>query len=1035
MQISLEENKIIIQQAYYGEVNRAHSCITQTTNDSELTSFLIAFSDRPAALPPGVELTPYLSGVAFSKQYIFTKTFPDPFATRAGMVFTHALILNISNIHSVNNLDDILSYFVNEVPKERTELKPINLNIPKENSISANRVQPKFIQETIAAFISGTYPILFSGSIESFKIALQQIWNSPNTEFRKKIKFRTSFTPSDLEGIKDLTIVSIQKEFLPKWTGHKIVQSENNEQVEITSHSEALFLGHKKDNPFYSFLIELNVIQSDFQIFGQCDKVYNDITALDKIEDANILRQDIRLLSKISPSPSDGGKVKERFIKRLEELIHNGKDSNIKALRNIEWSAFENGEAKGKGIVFDFIANELLKATKIPLLSELLNIACSEEPKIWWHNSIQEYFKIPLANYTKPLLENLWKLIDDSEQTCKNVFSLVNVSTESEHSLRNSIPVKIKDETSKALEAISKKRKWFLFHADLLLKYLLPDKAIVKQLVIEDSLSLKDSVGVKYLSEKLNDKELIALTLSTIETKLIQLTVERISKDKSLLKEIDVSIPCWLTIWSITLNKTRNISAGIEGKEQAIINSVFDLLVKENPIQEIIIELIASSTFADVTNYKQRDKLWKVIPTKFTEIFLDVTSKKIVQQLLSGKVDVTIIEKQLSTKITSDAFMSNFLEEHKNDISSVIKVYELFSNLKDDFLSDYISYYRNAITETDSKNLGTLVNKYKFNKSAKSIYEKSKYNHTFRAAFEICQDLVTISFWDSFFSSSDKQKKYKHETINMPQSKQNDLPTVVILTAIQEEYLAVKEHLTNVVDGDRNNTDYEIGIFEYNGKGIANVIIRECGAKNTTASQETERAINYFNPNMMMFVGIAGSRKPNDFKIGDVIFPDKIYYYEGGKAALNSFKARPDAISPTFELLEKAKKERKKKDWMAMIKGKYSDSVKANIGIIASGEQLIDHHDSEIGKILNEHYNDSSAVEMEGYGFAKAASRQGSETKNIIVGVVRGISDIIELSADKQAEVSKDRRPDNAKLFASDTAAAFAFWLILKTYE
>ena len=1030
----MEENKIIIQQAYYGEVNRAHSCITQTTNDSELTSFLIAFSDRPAALPPGVELTPYLSGVAFSKQYIFTKTFPDPFATRAGMVFTHVLILNISDIYSVNNLDDILSFFLNKVPKERTELKPISINISNENSISANRVQPKFIQETIAAFISGNYPVLFSGSIESFKIAIQQIWNSPNTEFRKKIKFRTSFTPSDLEGIKDLTIVSIQKEFLPKWTGHKIVQSENNEQVDIISHSEALFLGHKKDNPFYSFLIELNVIQSDFQIFGQCDKVYNDFITLDKIEDANILRQDIRLLSKISPSLSDGRKVKERFIKRLEEHIQIGKDSNIKALRNIEWSAFDNGEAKGKGIIYDFIANELYKATKIPLLSELLNLACSEEPKIWWHNSIQEYFKIPLANYKKPLLENLWKLIDDSEQTCKNIFLLVSVSKENEDSLRNSIPLKLKDETIKALEAISKKRNWFLFHSDLLLKYLPTDKSIVKQLVIEDSLSLKDSVGVKYLAEKLNDKELIALTLSTNASKLIQLTVERILKDKSLLKEIDVSIPCWLSIWSMTLDKTRNISAGIEGKEQAVINSVFDLLVKENSIEEVIIELIANSTFADITNYEQRAKLWKGIPIKFTETFLDLTSKKIVQQLLSGKVDVTTIEKQLLTKITSDSFMSNFLEEHKNDIGSVIKVYESFPNLKDDFLSDYISYYRNSITETDAKNLGALVSKNKFNKSAKSIYEKSKYNHTFRPAFEICKDLVSISVWDLFFPQSDKHKNYKTEG-NMPQSKQNDLPTVVILTAIQEEYLAVKEHLTNVVDCDRNDTDYEIGIFEYKGKGIANVVIRECGAKNITASQETERAINYFNPNMMMFVGIAGSRKPNDFKIGDVIFPDKIYYYEGGKAALNSFKARPDAVSPTFELLEKAKKERKKKDWQAMIKGKYSDSVKANIGIIASGEQLIDHHDSEIGKILNEHYNDSSAVEMEGYGFAKAASRQGSETKNIIVGVVRGISDIIELPKDKQAEVSIDRRPDNAKLFASDTAAAFAFWLIFKTYS
>jgi len=224
-------------------------------------------------------------------------------------------------------------------------------------------------------------------------------------------------------------------------------------------------------------------------------------------------------------------------------------------------------------------------------------------------------------------------------------------------------------------------------------------------------------------------------------------------------------------------------------------------------------------------------------------------------------------------------------------------------------------------------------------------------------------------------------------------------------------------------------------VFEYEGKEIANVIIRECGAKNTTASQETERAINYYNPNMMMFVGIAGSRKPNDFKIGDVIFPEKIYHYEGGKATLNSFKARPDAVSPTFELLERAKKERNNKDWQTMIKGNYSHSVKANIGIIASGEQLIDHHDSEIGKILTEHYNDSSAVEMEGYGFLKAITRQGSETKNIIVGVVRGISDIIEMSQKMQPEASIDRRPDNAKEFASDTAAAFAFWLIYKTFE
>ena len=65
------------------------------------------------------------------------------------------------------------------------------------------------------------------------------------------------------------------------------------------------------------------------------------------------------------------------------------------------------------------------------------------------------------------------------------------------------------------------------------------------------------------------------------------------------------------------------------------------------------------------------------------------------------------------------------------------------------------------------------------------------------------------------------------------------------------------------------------------------------------------------------------------------------------------------------------------------------------MGIIASGEQLIEHHDSELGKTLTTHFNQTQVVEMEGFGFAEAAIRQGRETDRIIIGVVRGISDIV----------------------------------------
>lgn len=261
----------------------------------------------------------------------------------------------------------------------------------------------------------------------------------------------------------------------------------------------------------------------------------------------------------------------------------------------------------------------------------------------------------------------------------------------------------------------------------------------------------------------------------------------------------------------------------------------------------------------------------------------------------------------------------------------------------------------------------------------------------------------------------------------------HEIPTIVILTAIKPEYLAVRVHLTSIVDNDVKDTSYEMGIFQHEGEDIAKIIIRECGATNNNASQETERAIQYFSPSCILFVGIAGSRKPNDFKIGDVIFPIKIYSYEGGKNTKDSFNARPEMDTLTYTLTEKAKKERLKDDWKTLIKGNYKTDPKVDLGIIASGEQLIEHYESSIGKLITKHYNDTSAVEMEGFGFAKAMSRQGRDFQNILYGVVRGISD--ELSNSNNQNLSQDNRPEDAKTFASDTAAAFAFWLIYKIYK
>lgn len=253
------------------------------------------------------------------------------------------------------------------------------------------------------------------------------------------------------------------------------------------------------------------------------------------------------------------------------------------------------------------------------------------------------------------------------------------------------------------------------------------------------------------------------------------------------------------------------------------------------------------------------------------------------------------------------------------------------------------------------------------------------------------------------------------------------LPKTVILTALLEEYNAVKEHLAVTNEIEINDTIYTVGVYKVDDKPVAEIVLRECGQGSVVAAQETERALNNFNPDYMFYVGIAGSRKPQDFDIGDVIIANKVYSYEGGKAEKPSFLARPNMSTLAYEFEEKIKSLRRSDSWKSLIKGNFETSnIKANLGIIASGEKLIEHYDSEIGKILTHHYNDTQAVETEGFGFAKAADRQGGKLVNTKIAVIRGISDILE----KESKTQEDKRPDNVKKFASSTAAAFTFHLI-----
>lgn len=245
--------------------------------------------------------------------------------------------------------------------------------------------------------------------------------------------------------------------------------------------------------------------------------------------------------------------------------------------------------------------------------------------------------------------------------------------------------------------------------------------------------------------------------------------------------------------------------------------------------------------------------------------------------------------------------------------------------------------------------------------------------------------------------------------------------SAVISTALPVEYLAVVAHLSDLQEIRHGaGTIYEVGEFLGQG-GRWQVAVVQTGQGNPRAALELERAISFFNPSHVFFVGVAGGLK--DVKLGDVVAATKVYGYEYGKAN-NSFSPRPDFGESTYSMIQEATFVARRRDWLNRVRlndpsDMFGETPRAFVGAIAAGEKVVASTSSNVYQFLRENFSDTLAVEMESYGFFRAIHAN----KNIEALVVRGISDTIDHKADADAAGSQERASAHAAAFAYEVLA------------
>lgn len=665
------------------------------------------------------------------------------------MVFTHALILAKEDVQKIQSLGDVFSLFVSEIPEDKGIRTPIDLNLTTMLIDEGAEVYPAYLQKTVSALIEGGTPIIFAGDLDAFENTIIHLWYGAIGEFRSELKFRISITPDDIKKDNDLTIVYIQDELVSRWQNHKLVHSTENKPVTINSHSQRLLLGLTKNNPFVQFIDDLNVDLSDFARLGVCDKAYSLYLELDNVS-PDLIRQLVRLIEKLSPGVNDGGKIKSAVLHRLKGVILSGEHSNLKSLRNITLKGFKKGELTIGAAMSKYVDSVFKKPIDIFLdtVSEWINLTADNNGKVnWWQEAMESTLRATLALNNMVVVENVWKIINNEAASLDKIFNFIPKNRDQEVVLRKYFPKDLNKSSAKALGVIAKKRKWFLLHMDCLLNHLDRVEAAKQQLIAEQNVVFGESVGTLELCEGLSKEELLQLTLSEKNNKLIQIVGGKAASTKWYLSKIDLSEPVWLEMWAVSLHNTKQLEFGIKDLDKKA-KGIYNLLRESKTVPTIILELLSKSYLSDLSSYNERRDIWEKLPNSLRESFLESTAEGFIEKIINAKSVDETVETELKSRIISDDFMTVILNKYKGDISAVIKIYASFQDLKDQFLADYIHHYSLSIPGLESAQLGDLVKSRNYYKSAHQIFEKAKYNDSFRIALNKCKSLIHLGIFD-----------------------------------------------------------------------------------------------------------------------------------------------------------------------------------------------------------------------------------------------------------------------------------------------
>ena len=764
---------IFVYRAMYGEHDGSHHLLDAPPDAEDAFKRLLRHTDRPRVLDDSTFSGPALNGFPFGAFYALIKIFPDPKATRPGMVRTWALLVPIDDAARTSDVPALLSLLPSRLPPSvpcRSNLIKLGEeDLPDE--VSGDRTTSAFYGGLVRSVLSAAErnePVVWSDA-QSLAEAASVLWQGLWPAARERFSFRHGVGPQDLgssdqQSESELRLIACPASRRGTWGRRPTVGPDDD--CDDLSLAESYVLRHPAGEPLRQFEHALGAhlgTVSDLKFLEDCHRHFEDVAYLDAGQVVALAKQVVYL----SPDPAEGEDIKAQIVRRMEAVLPGGEAEDIGRLRNFDPKPFEGGEEVVAGIVREW-STSVPFARPIPEAHARLISECfASGPTKLWRDAFRSGLAETLGHWPKCARNALWEWWMAKPSLVSQTDELLPHTPEVENDLAGAVPSSLPDAVAEEVTELSRRRAWSLLYAAVLASSLPPRAAFERFMQATDlqrEAGARFAEGLHLIADRAGGKNTVAAALALQNELLYALAGEACVDAPRLLARMDVARPAWRAVW-LERVRTSRFQAERESAESIerslwegvsdpsdTMNALLAAVAEGKHVSEELLLFLSESRHADLRGMPNRSALWLQLPSGPKERFMTRTAEGWIQRFLADP----------ETKSLEEALRPVVLGEIRRLLglgrpSTVREGVRLFKRFDELSQQRFLTWLRSvlpaspALSQAEASALGRLVHRRDWNRAASKIYRLASDRMDLRPALQECRGL--LSFLDSFFGT------------------------------------------------------------------------------------------------------------------------------------------------------------------------------------------------------------------------------------------------------------------------------------------